>query len=467
MTESSADANSPDTIEMTLTDLAYGGEALGRHEGLVVFVPNGAPGDRIRGRIRVRKPRFARADIGDMLEPSPDRITPVCPVAEECGGCTWQHLTYAAQLKAKEHFVRGSLHHVGRFRHATIRPILGAPSLFGYRHKLQIPIQDCGEGLVAGFYAPFSHRLVPITECPVQPAIGNRVLRAFLETARELGLSGYREADHVGQIRHLVIRVSRTTREVVAAVVTRENAFPEGGELAAAWQRRVPELVGVLQNVNPERTNVVLGPVWNVLSGQGTLRETIGDVTFRVSAESFFQVHPDQLPALVEIVREAVRPGPGTVVADLYSGVGLFSLPMARQGARLIGVESSAAAVADARANARDTGLDHVEFRQEDAAAGAERLQRAGFRPDAVILDPPRKGCPPALIETLRSWAPGRIAYVSCNPTALARDLAKLCRKTYRLAWVRPVDLFPHTYHVESVAALVRRDAAGAARKGG
>lgn len=442
--------------ELTLAvyALAYGGEGIAKHNGMVVFIPDALPGDTVRARLTQVKQKFARGDIVEIVKPSADRIAPFCPYAGRCGGCTWQHLAYPSQLEAKRAFVENTLLHLGHLKQVEVLPTLKAAPQTGYRHKIQIPFQASPEGLRAGFYAKQTHDVVPVEECPIQPAAGNRIFRAVRELAAEFGYSGYDETTQTGLIRHLVIRLGLNTKEALAVLVTSVRDLPRLEDFTAELRRRVPELVGVVQNVNPEKTNVILGREFRLLAGRNHLYEVVKGLRYRISAESFFQVNPYQLPALADAVLQAAALTGREVAVDLFCGVGALTLEMARHSRLTVGVESVRSSIEDARANTHLNNLTGVEFILADALAGVQQLRAKGFQPDVVVLDPPRKGCDPKLLDQLAAWKPKRIVYVSCNPVTLARDLARLLRGSYRIQTVQPVDLFPHTYHVESVASL-------------
>jgi 23S rRNA (uracil1939-C5)-methyltransferase len=444
-------------LVLTVYTLAYGGEGIAKHQGLIVFVPETVPGDIVRARLVQVKSKFARAEVTEVLTPSPQRVPPFCALAGACGGCTWQHLAYPAQLEAKRAFVENALLHVGRLKPAAVPPTIKAVPQMGYRHKIQVPFQAGPGGLQAGFFTKRSHMVVPLEECPIQPPLGNRVFRAVRDAAREFGYTGYHEGRHDGQLRHLVIRLGLSTHEALAVIVTAAPELPRAGDFAAELRRRVPELVGVVQNINPERTNVILGREYRTLGGRNHLYEVVKGLKYRISADSFFQVNPYQLPALADAVLEAADLSGSETTVDLFCGVGALTLELSRRSRMTIGVESVRGAIEDARANVLLNNLSGVEFMAADALAGVRILQRKGFQPDRVVLDPPRKGCEPALIEAIAAWRPKRVVYVSCNPVTLARDLAGLARGGYQLLSAQPIDLFPHTYHVETVAALAAR----------
>jgi 23S rRNA (uracil1939-C5)-methyltransferase len=458
------DANAPiltvgEELVLSVYALAYGGEGIAKYKGMVVFISEALPGDKVQVRITQVKKRFARGDLMQVLEPSADRIQPFCPLAGNCGGCSWQHFAYHGQLKTKQEFVENALQHIGHLKTIPVLPPLKAVPQTGYRHKIQIPFQagPVGEGIQAGFYAKQTHQVVVMDECPVQPALGNKLFRAVRELAKSFDYQGYHEELKTGQLRHLVIRVGLHTRELLAVLVTAVEDVPRLHEFASELQRRIPELVGVVQNVNPAVTNVILGPAFKLLAGRPFLYEEIRGLRYRISAESFFQVNPFQLPGLVEAVLQAASLTDRETALDLFCGVGFLTLELARKARMVFGIESVGAAIEDAQANKHLNNFSNVDFSAQDATAGLEKLASRGLMPDVAVLDPPRKGCEPELLKKLASLKPKRLVYVSCNPVTLARDLALLSERGYRINSIQPVDLFPHTYHIESVAGLTRK----------
>jgi len=443
-------------IDLSIYALAYGGEGIAKHEGMVVFVPGGLPGDTVRVKLTQVKSKFARGEWVKLLVPSPQRVEPFCAHADACGGCTWESLDYAQQLETKRTFVENALVHVGHLKNVSVSPTLKAVPQTGYRHKIQIPFQAGSDGLVAGFYAKSTHSIVPLESCPNQPDLGNKIYREAAALLRSYGFRGYNEARDTGQVRHLVIRLGANTREALAILVTRERDLPRLAEWAGELRQRVPALVGVLQNVNANRTNVILGTEMHTLFGRPFYFEQLRGLKYRGSADSFFQVNPFQMPAMAEaVLAGAALTGRETVV-DLYCGVGWLTLEAARAARWCAGVECVRGAIDDARANAQLNNMSNVEFLTADAGSGAAQLRAKGMKPDVVFVDPPRKGCEPPVLDALLSLNPRRVVYVSCNPVTLARDLELLLARGYALKSVQPVDLFPHTYHVETVATLVK-----------
>lgn len=437
--------------------LAYGGEGLARHAGMVIFIPGAVPGDQVRVKIREVKPRFARGELLEVTASSEDRCPPFCPLAGRCGGCTWQHLSYPRQLEAKRLFIENSLQHVGHLKGVLVPPTLKASPLTQYRHKIQIPFQQRQGALVSGFYERQSHTIIPMEECPVQPALANRIYRAVRELAAGRRLPGFDPSQPGNQLRHLIIRIGSQTREALVMLVTRFREWPGLEEFAGELQQQIPELVGVVQNINPDATNVILGDEFRSLAGRPFLYEEVRGLKYRISAEAFFQVNPFQLTSLAESVLQAAALTGKETAVDLFCGVGFFTFELARKAKRVVGVESVPASVEDARANLHLNHVSNADFLALDATLGVETLAAKGFVPDVAVMDPPRQGCSPALLQKFRTWKPRRVVYISCNPVTQARDLGILSRLGYQVQTVQPIDLFPHTYHIESVAGLVRK----------
>jgi 23S rRNA (uracil1939-C5)-methyltransferase len=463
-------------VELTIANLAFGGEGVARMEGFAVFVPGALPGEKVRVVAREVKDRWARAELKTVLDPSPHRVAPPCPIFSECGGCQWQHYDAEGQLASKRQAVVESLERIGKLPDVQVEPCLSSPDSYAYRNKA-LPVVSMRAGhFVAGIYEPRSHTLVPYTTCPIQTDAINLLVQKALGKVEQAGLTPYQPKSHTGFLRHLVVRHGRGTGEMLLAFVTREEKTQERltrptvvmeesdqilPRIAAELMAEVPGLVGVLQNINPARTNIVLGMETKLLAGTTHFRESFDGLTLRVSLHSFLQVNTTQAAQLHEVVRGALGKAPdgnkwGTVL-DLYGGIGTLALAVADAADYVLGVEEVGPAVEDARENARLNQKKNLDFVQGDASQTLVGLKAQGLtQVDAVILDPPRKGVPPELLSRLAAMKPERLVYVSCDPSTLARDLGQLTQQGYRVDWVQPLDMFPQTYHVESVARLTR-----------
>lgn len=458
MSKASAPVRVGQVIEAEVHGLGHAGEGVARYQNFTLFIPGGLPGDRLRARVTEVKKNFGRAELLAVLAPAPGRVTPPCPVYAECGGCQLQHLDYAAELAAKREQVRNALERLGGLKGVPVHPTLGMAEPWRYRNKAQFPVGVLGDQVVAGFFAPGSHRIVDIDDCLIQHPVANRILREVKELAARYRVPIYDERSHTGVLRHVLVRVARHGGDAMAVLVTATADLPHDHEIAGELMARIPELISVWQNINPERTNVVLGEESVHLAGQEGLVDRIGDLEFFISPRSFFQVNPAQTEVLYRKALEYAALHGGEVVIDAYSGIGTISLFLARQAGQVYGIEEVPEAVADARANAERNGIANATFLAGAVEEVLPRLYAEGVRPDVVVFDPPRKGCDPAVLEAAVAMAPRRMVYVSCNPATLARDLGMLAEKGYRTLEVQPVDMFPHTHHVESCALLVRED---------
>lgn len=457
-------------VEVTISDLSDRGDGVGRYANRAVFVPDTVTGDRALVRLLRVKPQYAHGQLVKLLHSSSFRTQPSCIVADRCGGCQWQHVAYAYQQEAKRQNVVNALQRLGGFENALVAPVL--PKLvpeqphppesqgdrgysLGYRNKATYPLKESGTGQVrAGYYRKGSHRLVNLNQCPVQDDRLDPLLAEIKRDIQDRGWTIYSEKTHSGELRHMSLRIGRRTGQILLTLVATHADLTGLGPQAQVWLERYPELVGVCLNENAERTNRILGPRTHCVAGQPHLEEEFAGLTFHIGPDTFFQVNTEQAEAMVEhILAELNLQGTERVV-DAYCGIGTMSLPLAKRAAAVIGIESQTEAVQQAERNARLNGIENAQFR---AGAVEKILQSVEEEIDVVLLDPPRKGCDRQVIETLRQQAPQRIVYVSCKPATLARDLQLLCESDrYRLIKVQPVDFFPQTAHIESVAFLER-----------
>lgn len=451
-----------DRLKVEGGDLAFGGETACRDpdSGIVVFVPLLAPGDLAVVRIEHVRRNFARGRVLDVVRPGPDRVKPACPVFGFCGGCQWQHVSLAAQRAAKERIVRRVLEQAGLAD--RLEPIAGMPEGYRYRNRLLLPVRAGTRGLRAGFFRARTHRIVEVGSCAVQdPRLGEAAAEV-VRIVRAAGIAGYRERTGAGVLRHLLIRIGAGSGEIGVLLVTASRDLPGGEALAREMMRRNPAVVGVAQNVNPARTNVIISPEVRVLAGRGWVVERIANLELKSSLETFFQANPPVTERMAGLVRGWVREEAGGLL-DLYCGGGLFGLAAIggeegrAPGAAswLVGVEESPAAVADARENARGDANAHFEAGAVEDLVPRLRDRLAGLA--TAVVDPPRKGLTPEALRVLVAAAPRQIIYVSCDPMTFGRDLAALRAEGYVLEKVAPFDMFPQTYHVELAARFWKR----------
>ncbi len=449
-----------DSIPLSITGVTGEGNGVGRtNEGMAVFVPFTAVGDAITCRIQKVEKRYAFGRATAIHTVSSDRCIAderYCPVYEKCGGCTWRHVTYEAETCYKWQKVADALSHIGGLN-ITPLPIVKAARCDRYRNKAQYPLGRQGDEVVAGFYAARSHRVIAHADCALQPVLFGDILCVVTDWMQRYQVSVYDETIHGGLMRHVYIRHGEKTNETMVCLVATSGKLPALQALVEELRKTIPSLRSVVVNINREDTNVILGDEEFVVFGDGYITDVLCGLRFKLSPRSFYQVNRDQAEILYGLAADALSLTGQETLLDLYCGTGTIGLSMAHKVKTLIGADIVAPAIADAKENARVNGITNAQFMCGDAVAVAKQLQQQGVQPDAVIIDPPRKGCAGSLLETIVQMAPQKIAYVSCDPATLARDLKCLDSLGYKAEYVIPVDLFPGTMHVETVALLSRQ----------
>ncbi len=441
-------------LTLAIERLSLGGEGVAHAEGMAVFVPYTAPGDKVEVELTETRKRFARGRILRLLEPSPERVEPPCPYFFRCGGCTWQHLSYPAQLRAKRDLVKETLERLGGLKGIAVKPVLGMEEPWRYRNKVQQPVGWNGKELISGFYAEGSHDIVSIEDCLVQPELSVKMVNRVKALLSQYHLRVYIPEHHQGWIRTILVRSSQDGKAMLV-FVTRTPEFPHEREIISTLTREFPELVGIHQNVQPARTNVILGRQWRKLFGQDYLEERLGRLRFRLSPSAFFQVNSPQAEVLFNTVRTLADTGERLL--DLYTGVGTMALWLADHFKEVGGVEEIPAAIQNAESNAELNGIRNARFVAQSAEAFLGGLSRDSGHSLTLLVDPPRAGCTPHVLKSLLALRPSPLIYVSCDPGTLARDLGILTKGGYRVHEVQPVDLFPHTPHIETVVKLSLR----------
>ncbi|TMV07306.1 23S rRNA (uracil(1939)-C(5))-methyltransferase RlmD [Paenibacillus thermoaerophilus] len=445
-------------IVVTIKRIGINGEGVGYFRKKAVFVPGALTGEIVKARVAKIEPNYIQATLAEIETPSPDRVQPFCALYDQCGGCQMQHMSYEAQLRAKQEHVREAFARYAGLEQPPIRPILGMDNPLGYRNKasLQVGLAD-KDRLVTGLYSPNSHKLVDISGCPIQDPAINAVMEGVKRALKEVRVPVYHEKTRQGLLRTVVARVSRLTGKVQLTLVTSSRELPGKLVLIRHLRRELPQVVGISQNVNPGRTPLVFGEETIHLWGQEQLEEKLGSVKFSLSPRSFFQLNPIQTVKLYDAVKEAAALTGSERVVDAYCGSGTIGLWLAPQAKEIRGIELVPEAVEDACRNALASGADNATFHVGRAEKLLPAWVRDGFRPDVLVVDPPRTGCDDALLAAALEVKPERFVYVSCNPSTLAKDCAKLIAGGYRLEWIQPVDMFPHTSHVECCVLLVRK----------
>ncbi|KAF0993815.1 23S rRNA (uracil(1939)-C(5))-methyltransferase RlmD [Geobacillus sp. TFV-3] len=455
MTKQQAPVAKNDYYDVTFTDLTHDGLGVAKVDGFPLFVKNALPGERANVKVIKVKKGYGYGRLIELYEPSPDRVEPPCPVYRQCGGCQLQHLSYGGQLKAKEKQVKEVLARIGKLEGVIVHPVIGMKNPWRYRNKAQVPVGGREGGLVAGFYKERSHDIIDMDACLIQQEKNDIVVQTVKRLAERYGIPPYDETTHKGVLRHIVARYGAATGEVMVVLVTRTEHLPHEQDIVRAIVRDIPDVKSIVQNINPERTNVIFGAKTRVLWGSEFITDRIGDIQFAISARSFYQVNPEQTKVLYDKALEYAELTGGETVIDAYCGIGTISLFLAKKAKHVYGVEIVPEAIEDARRNAELNSITNVTFEVGAAEDVIPRWYEEGIRADCLVVDPPRKGCDASLLETIIAMKPPRVVYVSCNPATLARDLRILEDGGYRTLEVQPVDMFPHTAHVESVAKLV------------
>lgn len=444
-----------DLIPLEIQSITNEGSGVGRCQGMAVFVPGSAPGDRLVVRIVKALSSYCYGIIQEITQPGPGRISPACPVSRRCGGCSLQQLDYRAELAEKERWVADAIARIGGLS-LPVRPILPSPRAEGYRNKAQYPIGMGPDGVCCGFYAPRSHTLIPAQDCLLQPAFFGDIARAVCRYIEQSGKKPYDEAAGTGLFRHLYLRWGEATGQVMVCLVVNGERIPQPQLLVSMVLAACPGVTSILVNSNTKRTNVILGKETRVLFGAPVIRDVLAGVVVEISPLSFYQVNHQGAELLYRQAAEMADLRPEDVLLDLYCGAGTIGLSMARRVKALVGVEVVESAVRDARENAVRGGIQNARFLCADAGAAAAQLEAEGLCPTVVVMDPPRKGCDAATLAAVARMGPERVVMVSCNPATMARDLKVLEKTGYRTQAVQPVDMFPRTAHVECVCLLTK-----------
>lgn len=439
-----------------ITGLTHEGQGVGRIEERVVFVPQSIPGDVVKVRFVHVKKRLAHAELLEILTPSVDRKRPSCPHADLCGGCQLQHMHYEAQLRWKRQQVKDAMERIGKLD-VPVLPVLGMENPYHYRNKGQFPLAKQDGRLALGLFQRGSHDIVDLRLCEIVHPLIMKVALTVKRLAINLGIEPYDEINHTGVLRHAVIRASFAEEKLSLTLVTRTKEIPARKELLTQLTREVPELVSIAHNINSRITNVIMGKETKVIWGDPYLMDSIGHLSYAISPGSFFQVNPVQTKVLYDLVREKMPLSGTETVLDLYCGAGTIGLYLASQAKKVIGVETFAAAVEDARYNAKLNGISNASFYVGKAEDELPKLIKKYKGIDGAVLDPPRKGCEISVLDALAQAGVPNIVYVSCNPATLARDLGYLTELGYVAGEVQPVDMFPWTRHVECVVLMSRK----------
>ncbi|MED4055784.1 23S rRNA (uracil(1939)-C(5))-methyltransferase RlmD [Niallia taxi] len=445
------------TFPLTIKRLGINGEGVGYFKRQVVFVQGALPGEEVVVEATKIMPKFSEAKVKKIRKASPFRVKAPCPIYEQCGGCQLQHLAYDQQLSEKRDIVIQSLerHTKLKIENLDIRPTIGMEDPWNYRNKSQFQIGQQKNGkVIAGLYGIDSHRLVPIQNCMVQHPLTNKVSEEVRSILEELNVPIYDERTQKGIVRTIVTRAGFQSGEVQVVLITTQKEVPRKKQIMAEIQSRLPEVKSLVQNINGNKTSLIFGEKTIHLRGEEVIQETLGDLNFELSARAFFQLNPTQTIKLYDEVKKAANLTGKEKIADAYCGVGTIGLWLADGASEVRGMDTIDAAIIDAKKNADKHGIKNATYVTGTAEHWLPKWVEEGWRPDVVVVDPPRTGCDQKLLNAIKKVKPKKFIYVSCNPSTLAKDIDYLS-KDYKVEYLQPVDMFPHTAHVECVVELV------------
>lgn len=448
-----------DEYIVNIEDTGTGGEGIARIDGYTLFVKDAVRGDECRVRITKAHDNFAFARLMEVISPSPHRVTPVCPVAKRCGGCTVMMADYEEQLRFKENKVKNNLEKIGKVTGFELCPIIGMDEPYHYRNKAQFPMGLSSDGrIISGFYAGRTHVIIENDKCYIGVHENEEILEIIKKFMEEKNILPYDETTFKGLIRHVMIRKAFVTGEIMVCLIINGDKIPFSNELVERLCK-VEGMTSISISKNKDNTNVIMGKSIENLYGKGYITDYIKDIKFNISPKSFFQVNPVQTEKLYGKALEFAGLTGNETVWDLYCGIGTISLFLARSAKKVYGVEIISDAIRDARHNAKINNITNAEFfvgKSEEILP--EYYKKHGGYADVIVVDPPRKGCDQALLNCIVEMKPERLVYVSCDSATLARDVKFLSENGYEVRKVQPVDMFPHTYHVETIVALHRTD---------
>ena len=439
-------------IEISITDLNSQGQGVGRFQGWTTFVNDALPNEKVEVTILSQHKRFLVAQLKTIIEPSSKRRESPCSFFEKCGGCQLLHLEYSSQIELKQQRVVESLSRIAKITaQDLVQPCISSPQEFNYRNKVQFTAQGTPDSLQLGFFERGTHTVVEVQECLVHTQIGNQIYKVLSRLLKSTNVCPYDEKKHRGSLRHLLLRTAVHTNEIMVIFVALKDEREKFTSIAKALQQECPEINSIVLNINRKKGNTILGSQFFTLAGKEWIEETFMNLSFCLSPGSFFQVNTPQAQVLYETAFELAELKGSERCLDVYCGIGSLTLPLAKRVKSVVGIESFAPAVKDAERNRLHNKIDNVQFHCMDA----QEMQEDFFPVDVVFLDPPRKGCSEQVLERIASHRPAKLIYISCNPATFARDALLLQQRGYTLSTVQPLDMFPQTQHVETVALFL------------
>ena len=456
-----------DIVELWVEKLAFGGEGIARIDGFVVFVKGAVPGDRILAKIIKKRKGYANAVIHELIDPSSERTNAPCPYSGYCGGCNYQHLEYEYQLRYKREQVVDSITRIGALKDVKVNEVIPSDNIFEYRNKMEFSFSDRrwilpeeynkdekNYGFALGLHVPGTfYKVIDVDMCLLQHKAGNAILKSVKQYVQETGIPAYGLKSHKGFWRFLTLRYSEAFDQWMVNIVTSDNGYDLIKPLAEKLRNQFDNIVTVINNISRKKAAIALGEEEEVITGDGYIKENIGPYIFRISANSFFQTNTSGAEKLYDKVLEYADLNKSETVIDLYCGTGTIAIYLSKYAREIVGMEISENAVSDARLNCQLNRVSNCSFIHGDIK---DTISSLTFKPDVLIIDPPRTGMHKDIIGQIINMGIKKIVCVSCNPATMARDMEILAEK-YEIREIQPVDMFPHTYHIESVAKLVRK----------
>lgn len=442
-----------------IVDIGDGGVGIGKYEGFTVFVNGVLLGEIVDVKITKSKKNYAQGVVSKLIKESEYRVDRICDVKySNCGGCQIQELDYKKQLEIKTNKIREDLQRIGGFENIEVFDTIDMEYPFRYRNKAQFPVQKIGENIKIGPYKKRTHEVVDIDKCVIQSEKNDQIIKIIRSYLEKNNISIYDEKTHRGNLRHIITKVGYKTDDVMVVLVCRNEELENIDELVKTLEENIKGFKTLVVNINKERTNVIMGQKNKIIYGDGKISDYIGDILFEISSKSFFQVNPIQTEVLYNKALEYADISEEDTVFDIYCGIGTISLFLAQKAKKVYGVEIVEEAIKDAKRNSEINEIKNAEFFVGKAEEVVPKIYKEGKKADIVVIDPPRKGCEEVVLDTIVKMYPKRVVYVSCNTATLARDLKYLAKNGYMVDKIQGVDMFAHSFHVETVASLQRVD---------
>ena len=442
-------------IIITIKRMGINGEGVGYYRRKAVFIEGALTGEVVHAKVKQVEPSYILAELVEIEKRSADRVQPACPMYGRCGGCQLQHMSYSGQLKAKEEIVREAFNRYTAIEDLKIKPVIGMNNPWQYRNKAQLQLGYQGDQLMAGLYEAGSHQLVDVTACPVQHPKVNRAVKNMKKILKDLRIPVYKErGGDKGYVRNIVVRAGVQSGELQVTLITGTKQLPKMEAIITAVRRALPQVT----TIDTLKTPLIFGDTTHILRGKPTIKDSLGSFRVELSPRAFFQLNPEQTVKLYDAVREAAGLTGRETLIDAYCGTGTIGLWLAPYAREVRGIEVIPEAVEDAKRNADQNGIKNAQFYTGKAEEWMRSWFQQGYKPDVVVVDPPRTGLDDQFLRVIMRTKPSKLVYVSCNPSTLAKDCKQLIEGGYELKWVQPVDMFPQTSHVECCSLIVRKD---------